>query len=84
MRLVEVLSSNNLEILNEVAVQSSWIDDVTLDDNGEDVIMTLLSGRQYMLYGVPEELFDEWTIAPSPGKFWWEYMAGQYNTTRIA
>lgn len=83
MRLFEILKPIDQKILNEVAVNSSWIDDIELEQDGTDVIMTLLSGRTYRLYNVPNDLYEMWTEASSPGRFWHDFIAGRYNTTRI-
>lgn len=85
MKIHEIVITEAYKNIYEVAVDSSWIEDIDLDqDDDGNVIMTLLSGRMYKLFGVPQELYDEWLDAESKGKFWHEYMAGQYNTTRIA
>lgn len=83
MRLTEFFSIVETDILNEVQVQSSWIEDIELDYDDGDVIMTLLSGRAYRIENFPEELYELWIEADSPGKFWHSYVAGMYNTKRI-
>jgi hypothetical protein len=84
MRLFEILRYEDQQILNEVSVNSSWIEDIDIEQDGNDVIMTLLSGRMYRLFDVPNDMFEMWTEASSPGKFWHDFIAGRYNTTRIA
>jgi hypothetical protein len=84
MRLFEIMKTIDQKILNEVAVNSSWIEDIEIEQDGSDVIMTLLSGRMYRLFNVPNDLYEMWTEADSPGKFWHDFIAGRYNTTRIA
>jgi hypothetical protein len=69
--------------LNEVAVNSSWIEDLEYDGDFGDVIMTLNSGRTYQISGVPEGMFEEWVMADSKGKFWHSDIVGHYRTTRI-
>jgi hypothetical protein len=83
MRLTELFQKFETDILNEVQVQSSWIEDIELDYDDGDVIMTLLSGRAYRIENFPEDLYELWIEADSPGKFWHNYVAGMYNTTRI-
>lgn len=83
MRFTDLFTQLEVAILNEVAVQSSWIEDVDLDYDEGDVIMTLLSGRAYRIENFPEDLYELWIEADSPGKFWHNYVAGMYNTVRI-
>lgn len=67
-----------LTMLNEEMVFSSWIEELEYIDG--DVVMTLLSGRSYTVYAVPEEIFDEWVTSPSKGKFWHSDIRGIYTT----
>jgi hypothetical protein len=80
LKLIEIFSLTDLNILNEVEVDSSWIEDVEMD--GRDCIMTLLSGRQYRIKNFPETLHELWTEAGSPGKFWHKFVAGKYVVYR--
>ncbi len=61
-------------MLEEDQVLSSWIDDLTYIPDQDAVLMTLLSGRNYMVYDMGEEMFDAWIDAPSQGVFWHEYI----------
>ena len=70
MRIKEVSEAN----LTEEQVLSSWIDELVHDPSQDAVIMTLLNGRSYTVYGVDEEMYDQWIAAPSKGKFWHEYI----------
>lgn len=81
MKLFEIFSLTEQSILNEIAVESSWIED--LEINGKDVILTLLSGRQYRVHRFPKNLYNMWLKADSPGKFWHRYVAGKYFVRRI-
>lgn len=83
MRLLEIFTLDEQNIINEVAVDSSWIEDIELHHTGKDVIMTLLSGRTYLIPRVPVKLYDLWIEADSPGKFWHNYIAGKYIAKRI-
>lgn len=80
MKLVEMFTDTPVDVLMEVAVESSWISDVETDDG--DVILTLLSGRQYRVHGFPDDLFELWTEVESPGRFWHTFVAGKYYVAR--
>lgn len=80
MKLFEILCPSDPDILNEVAVTSSWIDDLEMEDS--DVIMTLLTGRQYRIHNFPDSLYDMWTEADSPGRFWHRFVTRRYLVTR--
>ena len=67
--------------LDEVGVFSSWISDLSLAGNG-DVIMSLLSGRRYVVSGIGEDLFTQWVNAPSKGVFWHSNIKNIYSVTR--
>lgn len=71
-------------MLFEEMVMSSWISDLTYDEDLEAIIMTLLSGRQYEIAGVDEDVYHAWIGAGSKGKFWHTDIKGNYFTTRIA
>ena len=71
MNYLELLES---ETLDEEAVLSSWIDDLTYDPSQQAVIMSLLSGRSYTVYDMDEDNFDSWVRAPSQGRYWHEYI----------
>lgn len=71
----------DIKMLNEVAVVSSWIEDLEMDHNV--VFMTLNSGNQYRILGVPEDVYLEWIEAPSKGKFWHSDIRGNYRVSRI-
>jgi uncharacterized protein YlzI (FlbEa/FlbD family) len=75
MRLVEMR-------LDEVAVFSSWIDELEINPEG-DVLMTLLSGRQYVVHEVGEDLYVEWLDADSKGKFWHGNIRDMYIVSRV-
>lgn len=69
------------QILTEVAVMSSWIEDLEYED--DEIIMTLNSGRMYSIAGVPEGMYREWLEADSKGKYWHSDIRDFYRTNRI-
>lgn len=71
---------NEVRMLTESAVFSSWIEDLEYD--GGNTIMTLLSGIQYVVHNVPDDVHEEWLEASSKGKFWHSDIAGLYVVTR--
>jgi len=76
---------NEIErMLDEEAVFSSWIDDLSLTKDGSgDVLMTLHSGRRYVVSGVGKPLYLEWVSALSKGKFWHSDIKNYHNTYRV-
>ena len=89
MRLLEINSNNktvleNLQqldkiILSEEAVSSSWIADLTYNEETGSVIMTTLGGGEYEIPNVPYEEYEEWINAPSKGKHWWSAIKGIFT-----
>lgn len=72
------------QMLDEEAVFSSWIDDLSLtDDQSGDVLMTLHSGRKYVISDVGEDLYNEWIDAMSKGKFWHTNIRDYYTVYRV-
>lgn len=69
------------ELIDEESVISSWIDDLTYDYDNTEIIMTLQTGRSYIIHDAPEEVYDEWMAAPSHGKFWHSDIRDQYSVS---
>jgi hypothetical protein len=84
MRLFEIktirpISELDAFYLTEEAVNSSWIEDLTYDEETSSVIMTTLTGASYEIPDVPYEEFEAWVSAPSKGKHWWSDVKGIYT-----
>lgn len=78
---------DDIQILTEEAVISSWIADLTFKRNRRngfgDVYMTLNTGRRYVVVRVDEDLFLEWVTSMSKGKFWHSDIRGRYDVYRL-
>jgi len=84
MRLFEIrtiypISQLDSFYLTEEAVNSSWIEDLTYDEEAGSVIMTTIGGRSYEIPDVPYEEYEAWISAPSKGKWWWSDIKGIYT-----
>lgn len=84
IKLEKVRSYFPKQALNEEAVLSSWIEDLSYsapeDGSGEgDVEMTLNNGRAYVFYNVPYSVYEEWVTYPSKGQYYHNYMKGNYE-----
>jgi len=80
MRLFEIATNSAGQRIDEVAVLSSWIDELDYEDG--NVILQLLSGRNYIVHDVSEDTFEEWLDAPSKGKYWHSDIRMLYIVTR--
>lgn len=69
--------------LHERPVMSSWISDLTLQNNNTDVTMALGNGKRYAVHGVGPTLFQQWVTAPSKGRFWHEVIRGNHRVNRL-
>ncbi len=78
MRLLELNYKTGIALLEEF-VQSSWIADLTYDEDMGSVIMTTLGGGSYEIPDVPKEEYDAWIAAGSKGKHWWSDIKGIYT-----
>lgn len=72
------------EIITEDPVASSWISDLTLQNNGRDVTMALNNGRRYRVRNLGPQVYNQWLAAPSKGRFWHDQIKNRYVVTRIA
>ena len=50
-------------------VESSNIEAIGYDDDGQELHVHFLSGGQYVYHNVPREIFDAFLQAPSKGSF---------------
>jgi len=71
------------EIICEEPVQSTWISDLTLQNNGKDVTMALNTGRRYRVAGVGPAVYRQWVAAQSKGRFWHDQIRGNYSVERL-
>lgn len=69
--------------LIETPVMSSWISDLTLQNNQRDVTMSLGNGNKYRVAGVGAPLYNNWMKASSKGTFWHDQIKGNFIVTRI-
>lgn len=71
------------QIIAEAPVLSSWIADLTLMNNGRDVVMALGDGKRYRINTVGPNLYAQWMQAPSKGRFWHDRVKQNYVATRL-
>jgi hypothetical protein len=69
--------------LREMKVESTWITDIRHSRAKKEVIVTVSSGRRYLIPGVTRAVFDQWIRWPSKGKFYHNRIKGKYQLTRI-
>ncbi len=68
--------------LDEEAVLSSWIEDLAIDKDG-DVLMSLHSGRSYVIQNLGKDTYQTWISAGSKGKFWHSNIKNNYQVRRV-
>lgn len=68
--------------LNEKKVQSTWITDLRHSRQNKELTMTLNNGRQFLIPGVTRTTFEQWTRAPSKGRYFHNRIKGKYQVTR--
>lgn len=68
--------------LKEKAVQSTWITDLRHSRAKKELTMTLNNGRQFLIPGVTRATFEQWTRAPSKGRYFHNRIKGKYQVTR--
>lgn len=71
------------QIITEAPVLSSWIADLTLMNNGRDVVMALGDGKRYRVNTVGPAVYQQWMQAQSKGRFWHERIKQNYAVTRL-
>jgi KTSC domain len=71
------------EILREVAVQSSWISDLTHHRDIKQLTIRLNNGRAYVITNIPRSVYENWKNAPSKGRFYHRNVRGKYFVRRI-
>lgn len=62
---------------------SSWIADLTLMNNGRDVVMALGDGKRYRINNLGSAVYQQWMQAQSKGRFWHDRVKQNYVATRL-
>ena len=65
-------------------VASSNVKAIGYDSGTETLEVEFLSGSRYQYYGVPQQMHEKMTQAPSKGKFLNIYIKNQYPYSRVA
>lgn len=71
------------EILLEKPVQSAWISDLTYNRPNKVLTMRLSNGKTYSIPGVSRTTFDQWSRAPSKGRFFHQKIKDRYPTSKV-
>jgi hypothetical protein len=71
------------ELLVEDSVMSSWIADITLQQNQKDITMALGNGYRYAIIGSGPAHFAAWIQAPSKGKYWHQQVKSNFVVKRL-
>lgn len=71
------------QIITEAPVLSSWISDITLMNNGRDVVMALGDGKRYRINNLGSAVYQQWMQASSKGSFWHDRVKQNYVATRL-
>lgn len=63
-------------------VSSSTIGSIGYDPNSQVLEVEFKNGNVYQYFDVPEQVFDEFCIAPSPGRYLSEELKPRYRYSR--
>lgn len=72
-----------IELLTEKKVQSTWISDLSHNRPNKVLTMRLSNGNAYSIPGITRTTFEQWSRAPSKGRFFHRYIAGKFKATKI-
>ncbi len=65
------------------SLSSSNVSGIHYDKNTETLTVEFTSGGRYAYKGVPEDVYDDFLSAPSPGSFFADNVKGSYAYTRV-
>lgn len=71
------------ELLMEKKVESTWISDIIHNRPNKVLTMKLSNGKVFTIPGINRGMFEKWSRATSKGKFWHQFIKGNYRATRI-
>jgi hypothetical protein len=71
------------ELLNEKPVESTWITDLRYSRANKLLTMSLSNGRRFTFSGITRATFEQWTKAPSIGRYYHQKIKNNYPATRI-
>lgn len=71
------------ELLSEVKVQSTWISDLTYNRPNKILTLQLSNGKRYSVKNISRTMFDRWKSSTSKGKFFHNWIKGNYPITRV-
>lgn len=63
-----------------VPVSSSMIEAVSYDQTKQELGIRFVDGREYTYVGVPVDVVQGLTHSSSPGRYFWQYIRGAYDT----
>jgi len=66
-------------------VNSSTIKEIDREVINDELFLkvTFNNGREYLYQNVPSNVYEDFLVAPSKGKYLNEHIVGRYNYTRI-
>jgi len=65
-----------------IYVDSTNVEAIGYDEDGQELHVRFLSGGYYIYHGVPQGIFDGLMYAPSKGSFLNREVKGIYNCTK--
>ena len=71
------------ELLLEKKVESTWISNLTHNRPNKVLTMRLSNGKSFSIPGITRNMFEKWSRSASKGRFWHQFIKGNYKATRI-
>ena len=71
------------EVLNEKAVDSTWIVDLMHNRPRNEVTMRLSDGKIYKILGITRTGIERWQQAPSQGEYFHEKIKPYHQISRV-
>jgi hypothetical protein len=71
------------EILLEKPVESSWIVNISHNRPNKVITLRLNNGTAYSIPGITRTTFEQWTKAPSKGRFFHSRIRGKHPINKI-
>lgn len=75
----------NYNMLLEVKVTSSWIDDISVifSKKEKTATFTTKAGATYKVMNLSNNDYESWLMAESKGKFFHKFIKNQYDIVRV-